>query len=100
MEIFLRAAALIVRFFLITAWTGAGEVVPAKDSNCDWRRSICVFNSTMRFNLAIERFNTSFIESDYAVFSFAIKDKNSLWIQTNLPGFKIPFGSRVFFSAQ
>ena len=63
-EIFLRAAALIFRRLRTIFLPGDDEVFAAKASSCDWRRSMCAFNTAMRFNLAPEKLRISFIRTE------------------------------------
>lgn len=56
-----RAEALIVHFFFAGLPTGAVEP-PAKDSSFADSFSICCFKATIRFSLAVDRFNSPVIE--------------------------------------
>ena len=77
-EIFRRAAALIVHFFLAGLPTGAADP-PARVSSLAESLSICCFKATMRFSLAVDRFNSPVIEfktmPDYSI-SPALKCTN------------------------
>jgi len=77
-EIFRRAAALIVHFFLAGLPTGAADP-PARVSSLAESFSICCFMATIRFSLAVDRFNNPVIGfksmTDYSV-SLALKCAN------------------------
>ena len=72
-EIFLRAAALIVRFLRAFFLAGDRDVFVTKASNCASRRSMCAFNIAMRFNLAPEKLRISFILIENKLWRVKIK---------------------------
>ena len=77
-EIFARADALIVHFFLAGLPAGAEEP-PARVSSLAESFSIFCFKAIMRFSLAVDRFNSPVIEfksmTDYFV-SLTLKCTN------------------------